>query len=217
MRGRSTKPIFSSAAPALSAAQPSTSAVAIAPSVEYEYFNVVSLTRSRSERTAEGELEVLLAVVRLFQDRQADAHFKRPEGRNPECGDARRGPDVAHLVAIAGRPDVDEGAHARGTLPLEPREGKENLGIAQILEPAAARVALDVLGTDREHAETAHRAHAAEIEVLEERQRGRITVAVARADLSVQHERQIARDREVALVLVGVPVVGEAAAGDPDL
>src|SRR5688572_32448638 len=140
MRGRSTKPIFSSAAPALSAAQPSTSAVAIAPSVEYEYFNVVSLTRSRSERPAEGELEVLLAVVRLFQDRQADAHFKRPEGRNPKCGDARRGPDVAHLVAIAGRPDVDESAHPRGAFALEPGEREENLGVPQVLESAATGV-----------------------------------------------------------------------------
>src|SRR5262249_6099410 len=67
--------------------------------------------------------------------------------------------------------------------------------------------AVDVARTERGGIVAAHAADAPEVEVLEERQR-LSAVAAPGAGLAVQHERDVAGDREERLVLVGrLPVL----------
>ena len=138
----------------------------------------------------------------LFVERDAVAELQRPDRRVPREPDAVRvaellvvllqAVDVAPFRDAGDLPGVDEHARAHRLVPLEERI--EQLGVADDLALAAQRVAVDVLRAERRRLVAAHRAHAAGVEHLEERQR-LAAVPVGVADVAAQHQHEIAVDR----------------------
>src|SRR5688572_20565283 len=202
-----TKPIFISAALAASASPPSTAAARI-------------LMAAPSEDPAQLELESLDLVPVLALDRRAEREAQRAHRRVPAHREPRAHAQVVRADLLQRAPDVahvgeEPQAHV---LLLVAGHREEDLEVADDAPVAAEDVAVEVARAERGGLETAHRAHAAGVEVLEERQ-GLAAVAVGVADLAVQQEREPreAFVREEPLALEGRAMVGEVARWDPDL
>src|SRR5437762_9344840 len=144
------------------------------------------------------ELEMLRAVAGLFVQRVAVTELERPDRRVPCQAHACRKPKRLELrlrtivIDLAGigehrQPD-------RLIVCLGPRQWKEQFGVANNLAPAADRVALAVLRTQRRRIVAAYRTHATRIIRLEEWKR-LVAEAAAVADVAAQHPDDIRRQR----------------------
>src|SRR5688572_13225439 len=172
-----TKPIFISAASPAGAARPITNAARIL------------LIASSSEHPAQLELEALDLVGVLLLERRAERETQRADRRIPAHGDARRDADVARVDLLARAPHVariDEGREAH-VLFLVARHREQELHVGHEAPVAAQHVAVQVDRAEGRRLEGAHAAHAAGVEVLEERQRLAL-VAVGVADFAVEHD-----------------------------
>ena len=140
-----------------------------------------------------------ISIARLGVERNGVAELERADRRVPRDADAGR---VAERLELAARvavgvdlAGVDEHARAHRLVALEDRI--EQLDVADDLALAAERVAVDVARAERAVLVAAHRADAAGVERLEERQR-LAAVAVAVADVAAQHQHEVAVDRPVS-------------------
>src|SRR5690606_26660920 len=131
-----------------------------------------------SEAAAEGELQALQLVAFLLAERERVADRDRAHRGAPQQGHAGGGAQLAAVEvvdAVVHVAEVDEGRDARG-IAVE-QLGEHHLDLADGLQRAAHRLAA-VAGDDLRArtqgvvAEAAHRAGAAGVEVLEERQPG---------------------------------------------
>src|SRR4051812_11240513 len=206
-----TKPILSCCAPATRDHPSSTNAMSI-------------LMGRASEDLAQLELEPLDLVPRLLGDRLCDREAQRTHRGIPAYREAGGIAKVGRPHALVHAPDVAEVEEERqADVPfLVPRHREEHLGIAHHAAVAAEDVAVDVARAERRRLVAPHRAHAAGIEVLEERQR-LVPVARGVAEFRVQHEREPAeargrRPEELALVRGAVvqQVAGRHADFEPD-
>src|SRR5258708_15465357 len=154
-------------------------------------------------------------VVRLALDRRAEGEAQRPYRRIPAYRESGGGAQVFQLDLVTRPTDVahvQEYAEA-DILLLVAGHRKERLEVADETPVAAQHIADGIAGTQARGLEAAHRAHAARVEVLEERQR-LAAVAVGVARLAVQHEgepRKALRGEEPLALGVGAGVLEVAA------
>src|SRR4051795_8545468 len=144
-------------------------------------------------------------------ERLREGEAQRPEGRSPEECEAGRIAQLAPLERLQEHvAAIDEPGEAQRRILRSARHREQRLEAAGRLAVAAHRSPVDVLRAERKWPVAAHRARTAGEEGLEERQR-LVAGPPGRAELAAGEEREVARDREIRLVLIAEADILEVA------